>query len=165
MWEWLLNGIKALFDSIFYIGREAWRQAGLLLANAWVWAASIGLALKSVFDHFEEGVAYIVGLSDFLLSAAFPQLEQVGPLTTLFTFANTFLPVTEGIAMLFTLALLVAAGTTYRFVKSWIPTPSSMIFPNRSSISFFVSSQTKPNVSDAQTVPPAARCVIIRVQA
>jgi hypothetical protein len=124
MWEWLLNGIKALFDSIFYIGREAWRQAGVLLGNAWVWVAAVGVALKSVMEHFSDAVASVIGLSDALLFATFPQLEQVGSLTTLFTFANTFLPVVEGIAMLFTLALIVAAGTIYRFVKSWIPTLS-----------------------------------------
>jgi len=124
MWNWLLNGIKALFDSLFYVGREAWRQTGILLGNAWAFFIAIGTFVVTVVNYANESINDLVGYGDALLGTAWPNLTVPGTFTNLFSLANTFLPVNEGIAMLFLLLLVISIGSAYRFIKSWIPTLS-----------------------------------------
>ena len=124
MWTFITTALGALFDSAIYLCREAWRQSGLLLANAWTWMLAIGTMLVTLYDLISNAVYNFVGITDVLISVAWPQVAVSGSLTNLFSLANTFLPVNEGMAMLFVLCFLISVGTFYRFVKSWIPTLS-----------------------------------------
>lgn len=124
MWTFITTALGALFDAAIYLCREAWRQTGVLLSNAWVWMAATGSFLLAFYQLVYDVAGQFATIMDIMISAAWPNLVVSGSLTNLFSLANTFLPVNEGIAMLFLLLFLIAVGTFYRFVKSWIPTLS-----------------------------------------
>lgn len=124
MWAFITTALGALFDAVIYLCREAWRQGGILLGNAWTWMLAIGTMLVTLYNLISDAVDNFVSIFDVLISVAWPQVAVSGSLTNLFSLANTFLPVNEGIAMLFVLCFLISVGTFYRFVKSWIPTLS-----------------------------------------
>jgi len=124
MWTFIARTLSALFDGLIYLCREAWRQTGLLLSNAWSWMLAIGTMLVTLYDLIANAVYNFASIFDVLISMAWPNLAVSGTMTNLFSLANTFLPVNEGIAMLFVLIFLISIGTFYRFVKSWIPTLS-----------------------------------------
>ncbi|MCX6882288.1 MAG: hypothetical protein NTV12_07260 [Verrucomicrobia bacterium] len=124
MWTFITTALGALFDAFIYLCREAWRQSGILLGNAWTWMLAIGTMLVTLYDLIANAVYNFAAIMDVLISVAWPQVAVSGSLTNLFSLANTFLPVNEGIAMLFVLCFLISVGTFYRFVKSWIPTLS-----------------------------------------
>jgi len=123
MWTFIVNTFKSLFDSLFYVLREAWRQAGLLLGNFWVWLAALGSIVGTIIDRFEGAIAAIVGYADYFAAIVWPDINP-GSLSYYFRLANTLLPMNEGITMLFILCVIIVIGTSYRFVKSWIPTLS-----------------------------------------
>jgi len=124
MWTFFINIFKSLFDSLFYILREAWRQVGLLLGNVWVWMGALGTIVGTIIDRFEGAITAIVGYADAFLSIQWPEIVTGGGVSYYFQLCNTFLPLNEGILMLFTLIIVISLGTAYRFIKSWIPTLS-----------------------------------------
>jgi len=100
-----------------------WRQVGVTLTSAW----TITLALVGVvwwaIDTISSVVAGFVGIVDAIVFPA-QHAATSGPLTYWLSVANTFMPVSETMAFLVGYLALVMALTTYRLVKSWIPTLS-----------------------------------------
>jgi len=85
MWSFLANFWKALFDSLFYVLREAWRQGGILLANVWVWMAALGAMVVTLVDRFQSAVFYVVSLGDTLASTVWPSVIVPGTFSNLFS--------------------------------------------------------------------------------
>jgi len=124
----MLNGLftifKTLFDSLFYVLREMWRQTGLLLGTVWAWACALTGVVIWGIDLVNDGIINLMGYMDYILSVTFPSIPSTSSFTNLFNLGNTLFPLTEAVAFLLVYATVLTVFTLYRTIKSWIPTLS-----------------------------------------
>lgn len=106
--SWIWDGFKTLFTKIFEWGHTVWGI--MILVVSWVaW----------VFEQIKEGVVVVGGLVGALAYPSGP--PATGGIGYYMSVCNTFLPLSELFAFCVGWVALVAALSSYRFIKSWIP--------------------------------------------
>lgn len=123
MFDSLLNFLGGLWSSFTALVQEIWRQTGVTLGSVWtIVLAVVGLVVWA-WDKVGQTLIYLITTLDVL---AFPETAAgaVGPLMSWMEVVNRFLPLEEMYAFLITWMTLTIALSTYRLIKSWIPTLS-----------------------------------------
>lgn len=123
MFDTIINWLAGLWETVWGVIQEIWRQTGETIANAW----TIGLLVIGwvwwAFDKIGGVIATLVGAVDAI---AFPSLSSAAPgtLSYVLSVANSFFPVDALFAFLVGYVTLRLSLTVYKLIKSWIPTLS-----------------------------------------
>lgn len=109
-YKWVWSFFEGLFAQLIALLGKTWAVA--VLAFGWLWSAAHWL------------VGQLGHIADLVQNIVFPAANHGTPWHEPIAFFNTFLPVDETFAFLVGYIGLCIGLTTYRLVKSWIPTLS-----------------------------------------
>jgi hypothetical protein len=121
MFNTIIESLEALWGAFINAVQAAWNyvQAG------YAWIVGLLVVVVGLADTVVQNVYTMLGAAcDAIASIAAPSGTVTVPPSQYLTMVNTFFPLDMAITLALTLVALWVACTTYRLIKSWLPTVS-----------------------------------------
>ncbi|HEY2713737.1 MAG TPA: hypothetical protein VGI60_14580 [Chthoniobacterales bacterium] len=124
MFTGLINYLSAQWAALKWIWQAVWNFC--VASWTWIVATIVGfIAIQQhVCDFVVSAVAQAADAVGVLSVTGLDPNSHVGTAGSWLTITNTFFPLSEALTLVSAWSVVMLAGMTYRFVKSWIPTVS-----------------------------------------
>jgi hypothetical protein len=122
MLDALIAVIVAIWKALLGVIQEVFRQVGVIFSTVWTIVLAFVALVYWFFNTVGAMIASLISIVDQLVFGA--TSASGSGLSTFLATANTFVPLQETMVFLVSFGALLIALTTYRLIKSWIPTLS-----------------------------------------